>query len=253
MTSPSNTAFGSRIRRMIDMTVTLLPDPDSPTMPSTSPGAMSNETPSTARTSPSSVRKETRRSRTSSSGASANAHARIEEAVDDVDDRVRDDDEERRVHDGRHDHGQVEVLERVVRQLADAGQPEDHLGEQGSAGHERAEVEPEQADERDHRVAQDVAEHHALLLDALRAGGAHEILVLRVDHARAQYTPVEPDVRNGEREPREDQVLEPERGILRERRVPERWQPREQLVVEAALGDQIDHFAQPEHRHRDAD
>ena len=44
---------------MTDITVTLLPEPDSPTMPSTSPGATSNETPSTARTSPSSVRNET--------------------------------------------------------------------------------------------------------------------------------------------------------------------------------------------------
>ena len=66
---------------MIDITVTLLPEPDSPTMPSTSPGATSNETPSTARTSPSSVRKETRRSRTSSSGrAQRNAHPRVEQA-----------------------------------------------------------------------------------------------------------------------------------------------------------------------------
>src|SRR4051795_818423 len=153
MTSPSNTAFGSRISRMMDITVTLLPDPDSPTMPSTSPGEMSNETPSTARTSPSSVRKETRRSRTSSSGASANAHARIEDAVDDVDDGVGHDDEERRVHDRRHDHGQVEVLERVVGQLADPGEAEDDLREQGAAGHEGAEVETEEAHERDHRGA----------------------------------------------------------------------------------------------------
>ena len=32
-------AFGSRIRRIIDIAVTLLPEPDSPTMPSTSPAA----------------------------------------------------------------------------------------------------------------------------------------------------------------------------------------------------------------------
>ena len=89
------------------------------------------------------MRNETCRSRTSSSGSLANPHPRIEQAVDDVDDGVRHDDEERRVHDGRHDHGQVEVLERVVGQLADAGQAEDDLGQQRAAGDERAEVEAE--------------------------------------------------------------------------------------------------------------
>ena len=68
MTSPSKIAFGSRISCMIDITVTLLPEPDSPTMPSTCPASSVNETPSTARTRPFSVRNETLRSRTSSSG-----------------------------------------------------------------------------------------------------------------------------------------------------------------------------------------
>ena len=39
--------------RMIDSAVTLLPQPDSPTMPSVSPAWTSNDTPSTARTMPS--------------------------------------------------------------------------------------------------------------------------------------------------------------------------------------------------------
>src|SRR4051794_24598794 len=145
---------------MIDITVTLLPEPDSPTIPRISPGAMLNDTPSTARTSPSSVRNETRRLRTSRSGSLANAHPRIEQAVDDVDDGVGEDDEERPVDHGRHDHRQVEVLERVVRQLAHARQTEHDLGQERSAGHEGAEVEPEEADDRDHRVAQHVPEEH---------------------------------------------------------------------------------------------
>ena len=40
--------------------------------------------------------------------------------IDEVDDGVRDDDEERGVDDGRQDHRQVEVLQRVEGQLADA-------------------------------------------------------------------------------------------------------------------------------------
>src|SRR2546421_2973051 len=56
------------------MTVTLLPEPDSPTMPSTSPSLTVNEIPSTAWTIPSSVRNETLRSRTSSSGSAISGH-----------------------------------------------------------------------------------------------------------------------------------------------------------------------------------
>jgi hypothetical protein len=42
---------------MIDSAVTVFPHPDSPTMPSVSPLSMWRSTPSTARTTPSSVKK----------------------------------------------------------------------------------------------------------------------------------------------------------------------------------------------------
>src|SRR5262249_62318822 len=61
--------FGSVISRITDIIVTLLPDPDSPTIPTTSPSPTVKETPSTARTIPSSVRNETWRSLTSSRGS----------------------------------------------------------------------------------------------------------------------------------------------------------------------------------------
>src|SRR5580704_2676872 len=53
--------------------VTLLPQPLSPTIPSTCPGMTSKLVPSTARTRPSSSAKETFRSRTESSGVGASA------------------------------------------------------------------------------------------------------------------------------------------------------------------------------------
>src|SRR5579862_4471161 len=60
-TEPVTRAFlGSR--PMVAMAVTDLPDPDSPTMPRTSPGERSVVTPRTARTSPSFVGKSTVRS-----------------------------------------------------------------------------------------------------------------------------------------------------------------------------------------------
>ena len=48
---------------------TVLPDPDSPTMPSVLPRSRVSETPWTARSSPWGVAKETRRSSTARSGA----------------------------------------------------------------------------------------------------------------------------------------------------------------------------------------
>ena len=42
---------------MIESPVMLLPDPDSPTMPTVSPGAIWKLTPSTARTTPASAKK----------------------------------------------------------------------------------------------------------------------------------------------------------------------------------------------------
>ena len=68
--------FGlSDTSRMTDSADTLLPQPDSPTMHSVSPRCTSNETPSTARTVPSRVRKWVRRSRTDSTASAAVAVA----------------------------------------------------------------------------------------------------------------------------------------------------------------------------------
>ena len=53
---------------MIESTLTVLPDPDSPTIPISLPGATEKLTPSTARTSPASVKNEVRSDLTSSSG-----------------------------------------------------------------------------------------------------------------------------------------------------------------------------------------
>ena len=68
-TSPEISAYFESVRPMTASELTLLPEPDSPTMPSVSPGWTENETPSTALTMPSSVVKWTRRSLTSRSGS----------------------------------------------------------------------------------------------------------------------------------------------------------------------------------------
>src|SRR5579859_5616133 len=190
-----------------DIIVTLLPDPDSPTMPSVSPWATVNDTPSTALTTPSSVRKLTRRSRTSSSGSaitwpppsartgrSRRPHPRVEPRVGDVDERVREHDEERAVDHRGHDHRQIEVGQRLVGQEPDAVDREHDLGEQRAAADQDPEVQPEQADERDHRGAQRMPEQDAPLGQPLGPGGPDVVLVLYLEQVRAQHPRVEPDV-----------------------------------------------------------
>src|SRR5205807_6504663 len=174
--------FGSLISRNSDIIVTLFPEPDSPTIPSTSPFASVKDTPSTAFTTPSSVRKETLRSFTSSSVSAmglilCGPNSRVEPCVHDVDESVRDRDEEGPVDHGRHDHRQVERDERVVGELSHAGEPEDDFREDRPAADEDSEVETEERDKRDHRRAQHVLQQDAPFRQSFRAGRAHVVLV----------------------------------------------------------------------------
>src|SRR6185437_6556160 len=84
---PPTMRAGSSSSRMIDFAQTLLPEPDSPTMPNVSPARWSKLTPSTARTGPASVRNQVRRSRTRSS-TSAVSGMRIEPVAQAVADEV---------------------------------------------------------------------------------------------------------------------------------------------------------------------
>src|SRR5919109_5496003 len=77
--------------------VTLLPQPDSPTIPNVSPGAMSNEMPLTACTVPRRVQKRTWRSSTERSASLATrAQLRIQRLAEPVTDQVE---AEHREHD----------------------------------------------------------------------------------------------------------------------------------------------------------
>src|ERR1035441_4154060 len=86
---------------------TLLPEPDSPTMPTISFCPTSKESPSTARSTPWRVATETLRSRTRRSGVrsmfvSGKTHSRIQVGVEHVHDRVREHHEESTVHHATH-------------------------------------------------------------------------------------------------------------------------------------------------------
>src|SRR5262245_25155356 len=129
---------------MIVRQVTLLPLPDSPTMPSVFPFSMLKLTPSTALTIPSSVSKYVFRSLTSSSaidvsssprfrGALRQPDPRVYPGVQDVDDEVEDDDGQCSEHHHAHYDRQIVGTDRPDRGLPEAGEAVDRLREDRAA------------------------------------------------------------------------------------------------------------------------
>src|SRR4051794_5584399 len=177
-------AFFWRVSPITVRLETLLPEPDSPTMPSALPRWTSYETPSTAFTIPSSVSKWTVRSRTLSRGSDI-ADARVDERVEDVDDQVRDDDEERPEEHRSLDHREVAVLDRVEGKPADPGDVEDALGEDRAA-EQHADVDARGGDERSDCAAHAVAQDDTALAQPLRARRADVVLRHRLDQVAAQ-------------------------------------------------------------------
>src|SRR6266568_1476241 len=109
------------------------------------------------------------------------ADARVEEAVGDVRDQVEDDDDDRRHEEGGHHRVEIQVVEALHEEVADAVEREDGLRDD-RAPEQAADVE--RCDRRDgnQRVAEDVAHDHPPLRHALSASGAHVVAVDHVEH-----------------------------------------------------------------------
>src|SRR4029077_7374783 len=236
---------------------TVFPEADSATTPTISRSPMRNEILSTARTRPRSVRNETERPRTSSRilvSLSGKAHPGIDGRVDQIDHGVGGDDEEGGIDHGRHDYRQIEGLQGVVRQLANALQAEDDLGQQRSAADQRAEIQAEQGDEGDQRGPQRMAQQYAGLAQTLRARGADVILLVGFHNACAQDASLDADIEDRKRYPRYHHDLEPAPRVLGQGFVAKRRHPgKHPCIVESRLGYEIDDLAQPVDRHGDAD
>src|SRR5947209_446489 len=172
---PANRALGPRVSPISVIAVTDFPDPDSPTMAMTSPRSSVNVTPSTARTTPSSVTNDTCSSFTSSRRSAIRGRlrgqplspgepdARVQHGVENIDDRAEDNDEERGEDGADQDRGNVEVADRARLELPDAGKVEDGLGDQRRPAEQQREVQAEQGHDRHQRVTQHVADEHATL------------------------------------------------------------------------------------------
>ena len=143
---PSKRAFGDRVSPISVITVTDFPDPDSPTIATTSPRSSVNDTPSTARTRPSSVTNETCRSSTSSRRSpisrAGEPDPRIDQRVQDVGERSEQNDEERREHRAHEDRRDVEVADRLRLVLTDARKVEDRLGDERGTANRVAKSSP---------------------------------------------------------------------------------------------------------------
>src|SRR4051794_38685840 len=100
-TDPSAQPFVAS-RPMTDIMVWLLPEPDSPTIATVSPGLMSRSMPLTAWRMPSPVRKRTLRSRTARTGSVMSAVLRVEGVAQAVADEVQAE-QDRHERDGRID------------------------------------------------------------------------------------------------------------------------------------------------------
>src|SRR5215831_10513027 len=125
------------LRPMIERQVTLLPQPDSPTMPSVLPFSTEKLTPSTALTMPSSVRKYVLRSFTSSSaiwppGYLREPDPRIDPGVDEIDQQIEGHDAERREHDDALRRREIRRGEALHGRPPEAGQAEHRLREDRS-------------------------------------------------------------------------------------------------------------------------
>src|SRR6266511_1515819 len=133
---------GCGINPRMDIVLTLLPEPDSPTIPSVSPGKRSYEIPSTACTTPSSVVNSTTRSRIERRGSGTDAAlGGIEGVAKPVADEV----------DAKHDHHDDHARECDEPPLVDALVLT--FVEQATQSRSRR-LDPE-AEEREHRLEQD--------------------------------------------------------------------------------------------------
>jgi hypothetical protein len=81
----------------------------------------------------------------------------------------------------------VALEQRIEREAADAGPGEDGLGEHRAA-EQGAELDPDDREHRDERVAQRVAVDDVVVRHAFSHGGAHIVLLQDLQHAGAGHS-----------------------------------------------------------------
>ena len=132
-------------------------------------------------------------------------NARVDHAVEHVDDQVDRDDDRRDQQDAALHDRIVARLHAVNQPVADAGPGKDRLG-QDRARQQQADLQPDDRDHRNQRVAQRVHDDHAPARQALGARGAHVVLAQHFEHRRARHPRDHRQRNRAERDRRQDQV-----------------------------------------------
>src|SRR5262245_48843156 len=182
--------------------LTLLPEPDSPTMPSVRPASTEKATSSTAFTMPSSDREPRAEPQL------RQPDSRIDHRIENIDDETDDDDDDRGEHDHGLDRGQVEAVETLPCDQPEPRQTVHGLGEDRPSERD-GDVQAEDRHDRQHRVPQHVLPDDGALRSSLRARRPDVVLVHRIEHARPDEAHVVGREQDRERDPRQDQVVGP--------------------------------------------
>src|SRR5438552_697278 len=180
-TRPAATRPGGGTSRMIDSDVTLLPQPLSPTSPSTSPRSIEKLTPSTARSTPSPVSKWVWRPSTESSGAMSEPEPGVEGVAQPVAEEIDGEDgqHDREPRKGREPPRRGDVVPSVGEHPAPGGrgrldaQPQE--GQRRLVDDHERQLERGHDDDRGEGVRQHVAEEQAHRPVAAGTGAADEL------------------------------------------------------------------------------
>src|SRR6266480_2254958 len=167
---------------------------------------------------------------------SSQADPRVEVRVEHVHDEVDEDERGGEQEDRRLHHGIVAVVDRLHRQAPDPRPREDRLGDHRAA-EERAELDPDDRDDRDRGVLERVLPDDRGVAHALGPRRPDVVLVQHLEHPRA----CEPRDARGREEPERDR---------RQQEVLEPPPTRRGQQVPLDREDEDQHDAEPEGRHR---
>ena len=135
-----------------------------------------------------------------------NAHARIDHAVQNIGQQVAGQRQHR--HEGQVEHRERDVARDhgLVRDVADARDGEQCLGDEGAA-EQAGQAAADDRDQRDQRVAEGVLIDDRALRQALGAGRADVVGVQDLEHVRAGIAHVTADGDNDQRDDGQDQMV----------------------------------------------
>ncbi len=168
---------------------------------------------------------------------------RVDQAVGQVHQQVDENDDRRDQHHPALQCRVVAPADRLDQPFADTRPREDGLGEH-RAGHQRADLQPDDGDHRDQRVAQCMQADDAPRRQAFGACGAHVVLRQHLEHRRARHARHHRQRNRAEHDGRQHQVVQgiPERAGLARQPGVDRHEASDRLEV---VPDQVD---APRHR-----